>query len=257
MILWDKSPSLKEKDIFPTERTRKRNPILNELITAIGVILAEIGIIGAKYGAIAVGMSLGKAIVTVAAFVAVIAYSVYSYTSGKKGRHGRASDSTSLDAAGQLVNTRSTSEPVPVAYGKTKVGGNWVFGGVSVDNANLLNIITTWSEGECYKIAPAVDWMPLFSGSGRNDLHPGGEPVLTGLCSCNSSCYGYTGCSCNVTCYSETCDCYNTTYGWEPCVCYSTWYSCLSCYLSCYADAPGGGGDGGDGGDGGGDGGGE
>jgi hypothetical protein len=87
-----------------------------------------------------------------------------------------------------------------VVYGIFKVGGNWVFSRTSPGNINILNNVVTWSEGEVAGLAPAIDFSPLFSGSGINDLHTGGTFAYVG-CSCDTMCYGYTACSCDMTTY--------------------------------------------------------
>ena len=47
-------------------------------------------------------------------------------------------------------------------------------------NNNILNIVVTWGEGEIEGLAPAIDFTPLFAGSGPNDIHTGGDFVYPG-----------------------------------------------------------------------------
>lgn len=221
-----KAPSLRFEDNFPIPR--RRPSTLYEFIA--GIIASIIGgtmtpetVIGISIGGTVYGLEL-TAIVEIAIIGAVLCY---SFLSGQGG--GKSSFIKNVDQNGQLVNTKQAGEPVKVAYGKIKVGGNWVACDPSRLNNNWLNVILTWSEGEIEGIEPAVDYCPLFNGSGSNDMKPGGD-FTAPSCSCNATCYGYTVCSCNMTCYSQgpgkypTCSCNATCYGYAPCTCN------MSCY---------------------------
>jgi len=208
----------KKRHRWPVHRPRD---IISTLIASISSWIA--------YAVPAWAGFTAYSIAQVFVYAVVIGASLWATVSGmggkKKGGH---TFQKSLDQNGHLVNTRIPSEPVKVIYGKFKVGGNWVFSEPSRDNNQILNVVTTWGEGEVQGIVPALDYTPLFSGTGRNDLSTGGDFSYEG-CTCNESCYGYGGCTCNMSCYGDTgklsgCSCENTCYGYGGC----------SCDMSCY-----------------------
>jgi len=243
--VFDKSPDLRFESLFPEAQPsgKKKSSILHEPISAIlvsiGAALSAVtgGIVGAA-GIVVAGYLVSWGTVLT---VIVIAFTLYSYVAaGKKGRTGR-TGLQSIDESGQLINTRETSTPVKLIYGKAKVGGNWVFAEQSVADADLLNVVVSWGEGECDGIANSIDWMPLFTGTGYDDLHTGGEAIDTSTdCTCDESCYEYSGCTCNMTCHTESCDCDSAHYGLQSdpysCTCDNMFYSCNSCYSACYVD---------------------
>jgi len=53
-----------------------------------------------------------------------------------------------FEQGGHRVNSRSTSEPIPVLYGEQRIGGNQVFMAVTGAGNDKLHIIQTISEGE-------------------------------------------------------------------------------------------------------------
>jgi len=227
MLFKPKPLSLKFEDNFSF---RKRVSIrLNDVIGGIITWLAST--IATATAASLAGVSalyIAQAVVY-GVIIAAVAYSVWStYSSSRKS--GGSSYLKNLDQNGNLVNTKLASEPLRVVYGKYKVGGNWVFCDSSRDNNNYLNIVLTWSEGECEGIASGLDYTSLFTGSGRNDLKIGGEYTGSTSCSCNATCYGYGACSCNMTCYGfgggkDSCtSCDLACYGYIPCSCNSSCY---------------------------------
>ncbi len=137
--------------------------------------------------------------VVLAVTLGMVGYAIYSFVAGPGGRKGIIGPVSQVQN-GQLVNTKASNAPLRVIYGIFKVGGNWVFARTSPANVNIFNFVVTWGEGEVTSLAPAIDFTPLFSGSGINDLHTGGVFSYVG-CSCDSACYGYTACSCDMTTY--------------------------------------------------------
>lgn len=209
------------KNNFPSLRLHRRplipsgrpNDIISTIITAVAVVAgattSAAGLTGLGFG-IGFGLMVtwtGLATVIVAA--TVIGLSVWSMVSGQKGKAGSGAGAggiggggKTLDQGGQLVNTRQAGKVLPIIYGIARIGGNWVLGRPSSNNENILNIAITWSEGEIEGLATAIDYTSLFSGSGVNDLHTGGEFVPTTSCTCDGPCYSHTDCSCEMTCYS-------------------------------------------------------
>jgi hypothetical protein len=161
--LGDNFPEFKRKSWF-----RKRFP-LNRPRDIISTILAYVVITLPILGEITIGTIL---------YVAVIGYSVWTMFSSKAGGTGM----PPVDQNGQLVNTRQSSKTLPVVYGVARVGGNWVFSRPSGDiNNNVLNVVITWSEGEIQGVASGVDFTPLFTGAGVNDIHTGGDFMFPGI----------------------------------------------------------------------------
>ena len=54
--------------------------------------------------------------------------------------------------AGVKVNTRSTQQPIPIVYGRRRVGGNDVFGYTGGNENRWVWLVQTLSEGECDSI---------------------------------------------------------------------------------------------------------
>jgi hypothetical protein len=63
---------------------------------------------------------------------------------------------------GLRANTRSTEEPIKIAYGQTKLGGNDVFIGTSGDNNKNLWMVQTLAEGQCDSIARVTGVEQVF-----------------------------------------------------------------------------------------------
>jgi hypothetical protein len=210
--LWRKkfpSNNLRRNFIEP----RKKDIYLFEPIT--GIIGAISALLGTTVGTIA-GITISVGTLLKAAFLAVAIGSAL-WASTKK---PKLSFKGSIANNGHLVNTKEATQPLKVVYGKFKVGGNWVCCEPSRENNNYLNIITTWGEGELDGVNKGIDYNALFSGTGINDLHPGGEIDYSG-CSCNMTCYEYAACTCNMTFYPEGkyCTCHMSCYGYAGCTC--------------------------------------
>jgi hypothetical protein len=173
--------------------TAHRPRDISTLITLISVVVAALA--PSTAGATA---WLIAANIVLAIGIGMAGFTIYSLVaaSNKKGTVGPVSQIQN----GQLVNTKASNAPLRVIYGIFKVGGNWVFARTSPANINIFNFVVTWGEGEVSGLAPAIDFTPLFSGSGVNDLHTGGAFSFVG-CSCDSICYGYSACSCDMTTY--------------------------------------------------------
>ena len=187
----------------------RMNEVISAIVTAVAsaigtflsgnpmIIVAGIG--GYFY------MSASRGRSSIAA--AVVGLAVWSYTSSQKGSGTSKGGGSMLggglaiDQNGQLINTRQAAKVLPVVYGITKVGGNWVFSRPSDADYNIWNTVITWSEGEIEGLAPAIDFTPLYSGAGVNDIHTGGE-FVSGACTCDGAHYGFVGCSCDMTCDS-------------------------------------------------------
>lgn len=91
----------------------------------------------AAYTGIAItgSMVLAAAIETIA-----IIGSYLAYQNAKRGRFDQ-------PGAGALVNTRSAEEPLPVLYGRHRIGGNQVHVHATGENNKYIHIIQTISEG--------------------------------------------------------------------------------------------------------------
>lgn len=168
--------------------------VISTIVSVVGAVVEFLGTdVGVTLGLGTIGLTWGQ----VAVAVLSLGLSVWMMSGGKKS----GGPESSLEQNGQLVNTRQASKPLGVIYGIMKVGGNWVFSRVSSSNNNLLNNVITWSEGEIEGLAPAIDYTPIYSGSTKNDIHTGGE-FLSGVCTCDGSCYSHTDCTCNMMCHA-------------------------------------------------------
>jgi hypothetical protein len=108
---------------------------------------------------------------------------------------------TAVNQNGQLVSTRKSNDPVRICYGIVRSAGVWVYFKMSRANNQALNTVVSWCEGEIEGLATAIDFTPIYPGSGINDLHTGGQFVYA-ACSCDNACYNFSACSCNMTCDS-------------------------------------------------------
>lgn len=77
-----------------------------------------------------------------------IAGGLLSAVTGKKPKLETPDFDMKFESGGHMVNTRQTSEPIPVLYGEQRLGGNQVFMTVSGAGNEYLHIIQTISEGE-------------------------------------------------------------------------------------------------------------
>jgi hypothetical protein len=200
---------------FPSLRLQRRpkiplyrpHDIISSIIVALGIASATTM---ATTG-VTIGLGIGltwAGITSIIVAAATIGLSIWSMvgSGGQKGAAGgglaggQAGGGKAIDQNGQLVNTRQAAKVLPIIYGIARVGGNWVFGRPSSDNENILNAVLTWGEGEIEGLSMAIDYSPLFSGSGPNDLHTGGDFFPSDTCACNGPCYTHTDCTCNMTC---------------------------------------------------------
>jgi hypothetical protein len=189
---------------------RRRDIVLHEPIS--GIISGISAWLSTSIGV--AGITVGGMIKTVL-IVAAIGSSIWSAIK-------KPSSQNSIENNGMLINTKSSSEPVKIIYGQVKVGGNWDFYEPTRENNEYFNVVIDWGEGEIEGTGLGVDFNPLFSGSGRNDLQPGGEFSNTS-CTCNNTCYEYQPCSCNQTLYlyegKGSCACYFECYNYQGCSC--------------------------------------
>lgn len=159
-----KKTSLKFADNFP--RKKPIVTILHEPISAIATALTAI-IEGVSFATASAYITFGviKAVLYVAL---AVGGSLWSMGKQKKGS-GRA-----LGGGGQIVNTRSPSEPVKICYGLTKIGTNWIFCESTGLNNDDLWAVMTLGEGEISGIPKIVDdVIENKTGSGQpavNDL---------------------------------------------------------------------------------------
>jgi len=121
---------------------RRRRPcvVCHEIITAavaaISAIWKTVVITVAGY-AITVG--------TIIKAVLVVGACWYSYSQSQKAKKlGAMRDSR---ASGHLINTRATSEPIPIHYGTSRIGGNIVYINCTGPENKYLHMIVTFSEG--------------------------------------------------------------------------------------------------------------
>ena len=106
-----KPPSLNCLVNFPPKR--RRVIVLHEIISAIYLAIAAIW----ETVIPVIGITIGQTIQA----VLIVGSIVYSYATTGKKTGKSASDS------GHLINTQSTSEPLPIAYGTYRMGGNLIF----------------------------------------------------------------------------------------------------------------------------------
>jgi hypothetical protein len=197
--------------ILRTQPAGRPKDIISTIIVALGIASAAT-MTTTGVGLTIFGLTMGltwSGITSIIVAAATIGLTVWSMvgSGGQKGMAGggggalgQIGGAKAIDQNGQLVNTRQAAKVLPIIYGIARVGGNWIFGRPSSDNVNILNAVLTWSEGQIEGLATAIDYTPLFSGSGPNDLHTGGEFSPTDTCTCDGPCYDYSACSCNMTC---------------------------------------------------------
>ena len=178
---------LRNFKILRTQPAGRPKDIISSIIVALGIASAAT----MTTTGVTIGLGIGltwAGITSVITAAAVIGFTVWSVLSQKSGGVGGGAGIggvgggalPTIDMNGQLVNTRQSSKPVQVVYGIARVGANWVFARPSSANSNIENVIATWSEGEIEGLATAVDFTPLFTGSGPNDIHTGGDFVYPG-----------------------------------------------------------------------------
>ena len=172
--------------ILNTQPVGRPKDIISSIIVALGIASAAT----MTTTGVTIGLGIGltwagiTSVVVAAATIGFTVWSAFSQKSGGVGGGGGAGGGTmaltTIDQNGQLVNTRQSSKPLQVIYGKCRVGNNWVFARPSSATNNIENIVITWGEGEIEGLAPAIDFTPLFTGSGPNDIHTGGDFVYPG-----------------------------------------------------------------------------
>lgn len=137
---WKQPPSLNCFDNFPPKR--RRIIVVHEIIS--GTALALFNIWQAIQAAVYVTIGITAAQLIGGALI--VGSIVYSFSQAKKlGKQkvGR----QNLAESGHLLNTQATTEPLPVQYGKERIGGNRVYINATGTDNEFIHIILTISEG--------------------------------------------------------------------------------------------------------------
>ena len=169
--------SLGFKENFPPKRSV---PIIcREVISTLAAAYAGIMYwLGA--GAILATFPLATTLAWITVAGTMVASSLWIANRAKQnlGAYG------TLKNNGHLINSRMAADPLKVVYGKLKVGGTWVFKGVSGANNEFFWVVIDWAEGTCTGIGKAVDTFVQFTQSetqsppALNDLITGGICTL-------------------------------------------------------------------------------
>jgi hypothetical protein len=166
--------------LFAARKDVKLRTGIEEIIGAIATAVMSAGVTGVPVGAMVYGIptTLFTAL-TIATTAFSLGSTILSMTSSKDPER-------QLQGGGILAGGRLSTNPVPVVYGKPKIGGNWAFWATSSSGPlqlnDMLHIVIVWGEGECEGIAKDIE-QPTFhggggtggGGTGFNDVATGGE----------------------------------------------------------------------------------
>ncbi len=137
---WKKPPSLSlRKNIRRSRPVVVCHEIISGTIAAISAIMSTVvgvGVGGMVYG-LTVGAIVKGLIIAGAAF--------YSFSQAQKAK--KTGQTRDFRASGHLLNTKSTSEPLPPKYGTKRTGGNIVYMNCTGADNKYLHMVITFSEG--------------------------------------------------------------------------------------------------------------